>query len=437
MLAHKFGMSSHEQSQQQRDEYKINTVIAARRAFERSEERDQQDISLKRRQVSRSYETFGVKYCPCCRDKVSTGILLCNSGLMTVTAQVAVICTIYIATSGFNIIPNGLIAIFLLTCFAVAIFGLCGIIGPIRRTFSNPPQQSVQRKTSNFCILSYMLANIIVLIIFFISLCFSLVFLSRSAKLNEIARSELEVLYNWLESYVIEDVSYDDWIYFQEALECCGFNDTTYDPDSMPPQCDTNTTQTVKSCYEDLAMKMWNNLNLLSGIMGFLFILQLIATSAACQLLCCAETRNQFSSAAQAAVNKLGLAMESARQDVQEDNVLLDSDYSSNSDSDHHSIELGTHGRNDVHRESLDSSNDELYSVGSDDDIDGEGNSPLSRAGSTEFNITHRSSGPDSSEESSDSRKNPRNRNNVRVSTYAQDVIDIAVVGSPRSEHSV
>jgi hypothetical protein len=433
VLAQQLGMSSHEQSQQQRDEYKINTVIAARRAFERSEERDQQDISLKRRQVSRSYETFGVKYCPCCRDKVSTGILLCNSGLMTVTAQVAVICTIAIATKGYNVIPNGLIAIFLLTCFAVAIFGLCGIIGPIRRTFSNPPQQSVQRKTSNFCILSYMLANITVLIIFFISLCVALVFLSGSAELKETQ----EFVKNEASAWMYSMYTSGDWTDLQTDLGCCGFNDTTYDAALMPEGCKTNTTQTVESCYEELVTKLWDNLNLLSGIMGFLFVLQLIAMSAACQLLCCAETRNQFSSAAQAAVNKLGLAMESARQDVQEDNVLLDSDYSSNSDSDHHSIELGTHGRNDVHGESLDSSNDELYSVGSDDDIDGEGNSPLSRAGSTEFNITHRSSGPDSSEESSDGRKNPRNRNNVRVSTYAQDVIDIAVVGSPRSEHSV
>ena len=206
-------------SQDEADEYKINTVIAARRAFERSEDRERQrTATARRRQTDRDYESAGQKYCPCCRDKISTAILLCNSGLMTVTSQIAVICTIFIATTGLNVVPGGLVAIFLLTCFAISIFGLCGIIGPIRKTFSVPPLEGAQKASSNFCILSYMVANLVVLVIFFVSLCVCLSFLSRSGALREIRSAEvhdLDIAGQWMEDFATQPDYRDDWKEYQ------------------------------------------------------------------------------------------------------------------------------------------------------------------------------------------------------------------------------
>ena len=211
---------SDEESQEERDEYKINTVIAARRAFERSEERDQQQPSGRRRQTDRNYDLPAPKYCPCCRDKVSTMILLCNSGLMTVTSQVAVISTIYIATTGESIVPGGLIAVFLLTCFAISVFGLCGMIGPVRKTFSDPPLTGRSKTGSNFCILSYMVANFIVLFIFFISLCFCLSFLSRSAVLHDVrawAAADADELVYWINDFVTSAENVEKWKEFESV----------------------------------------------------------------------------------------------------------------------------------------------------------------------------------------------------------------------------
>jgi hypothetical protein len=219
-----FAAMGDSQRQQEQDEYKINTVLAARRAFERSEQQhDGQagNADNRRRQTQRTYYTsVAHKYCPCCKDKVSTVILLCNSGLMTVTAQVAVICTIYIATNGLNIVPDGLMAIFLLTCFAVSIFGLCGIIGPVRKTFSSPPLEGAEKKSSNFCIMFYMLANLLVLFIFFVSLCVCLTYLGAAAALKDVqyfVYNEFDAVTLWLAAYAEEESNRPEWITFQEA----------------------------------------------------------------------------------------------------------------------------------------------------------------------------------------------------------------------------
>ena len=213
-----------DQSQDEHDEYKINTVIAARRAFERSEERDQQQNAARRRQTTRNYESPALKYCPCCKDKISTAILLCNSALMTVTSQIAVICTIYITTTGLNIVPGGLVFVFLLTCFAISIFGLCGIIGPIRKTFSVPPLDGAQKTSSNFCILSYMVANILVLFVFFISLSVCLSFLSRSRALTavrEYERDDFDAMGQWIEAYATEPQFQEDFYDFEKVCAFC------------------------------------------------------------------------------------------------------------------------------------------------------------------------------------------------------------------------
>jgi hypothetical protein len=230
------------------DEYKINTVIAARRAFERSEERDHHQQqhggnggnaagssgNNGRRQTVRHYESPGRKYCPCCKDKLSTGILLCNSGLMTVTSQIGVISTIYVATQGSNIVPGGLVVVFLLACFTISIFGLCGIIGPIRKTYGNtPPQQESgagQKAGSNLCILSYMVANTTVLFIFFIAVCVCLSFLSGTAALEDVLKdlraieiANFDAVGQWIMDFVTQPEYREDWIAFQEvsARRCC------------------------------------------------------------------------------------------------------------------------------------------------------------------------------------------------------------------------
>ena len=186
------------------------------------------------------------------------------------------------------------------------------------------------------------------------------------------------------------------------------------------------------TCYEDLLRTLWENLNLLSGIMGFLFFLQVVAASAACQLLCCAQKRNHFSQAAEAAVKKLGIVMETTHQDVKEDEVLLDSDYSSNSEDDD-DIELG---ENETNEEYDTFNGDGLYDEPDDTSHGG--------VRSAEFNITQRSSGPDSSDEESTEngqrtrrltkRSSPAphdsdsdTNHNPRAATYAQEVIDVDI----------
>jgi hypothetical protein len=241
-------MSDDDSDADAQDEYKINTVIAARRAFERSEERDQQhqqqqqhggtigtghissngsNNSNGRRQTIRNYESPGRKYCPCCKDKLSTGILLCNSGLMTVTSQIGVISTIYVETrQGSNIIPPGLVVVFLLVCFTISIFGLCGIIGPIRKTHAVPPLEGAQKTGSNLCILSYMVANTLVLLVFFVAVCVCLSFLSGTAALEDVLKDlraieidDFNVVGKWIGDFVTQPEYRESWILFQEVRE--------------------------------------------------------------------------------------------------------------------------------------------------------------------------------------------------------------------------
>lgn len=430
-------------SQDEGDDHKINTVIAARRAFERSEERERQNHGNDaRRKTERSYESPGSKYCPCCKDKLSTAILLCNSGLMTVTSQIAVICSIYVATTGLNIVPTGLVAIFLLTCFAVAVFGLCGIIGPIRRTFSNPPLEGAQKAGTNMCILSYMLANIVVLFIFFIALCFSLSFLNHSSLLRDVKQSEIEELNAvgmWIKEFATEEEHVEEWINFQSVAKCCGFFNSSYDADTMPDSCDVNGTTTTDStgkhitCYEDLVDFMWDNLSLLSGIMGLLFLLQLSATCAAMQLLCCAQKRNQFSEAAEVAVKKLGIVVENAREDVREDEVLIDSDYTSSEEDDSHGgVEMTTQ-----HSQVL-----EEYDEFNANGMYAEPDSDEDSLGRQDYNITQRSSGPDSSEDDQSppaGRRSgaPKSSGGTRAATYAQEVVDVVVEGGESDDEVI
>ena len=209
----------------------------------------------------------------------------------------------------------------------------------------------------------------------------------------------------------------------------------------MPSLCN-ETVPMPQACYFQLLETLWENLSLLSGIMGFLFILQLMAAGAACQLLCCAEKRNHFTAAAEVAVKKLGIAMESAREDIQEDEVLLDTDYSSSEeedDDDGDIVGTGHQAQQGDYDDSQFDGNGLYDEPGSDGSIAGR-----------DYNITQRSSGPDSSDEEQQrsrghARRTPgkqqpkpsqTSNTGTRASTYAVEMTEVVLEEDGQSDES-